>query len=213
MLILTKIHKTEFIEDMYENEYLYFGSLKDFRSPTKDKTGRFDPRELNLKNEQLTTLTVSTGDKEIHLHQILKEFSAQYMEHLSKPKINCCSLHWLEIEPGYPSSTLHDRLIEMGEKALLIYDWKMFLDILDRSIENLGLEYSRKKIEYYSTKKFSGDITLHHKDEEYSWENEFRILIARTNNQPMKISIKGLKQISCVMNTKDLENLRIKIEN
>ena len=32
---------------MYENEYLYFKSLKEFRSDSKDKTGRLDPKELN----------------------------------------------------------------------------------------------------------------------------------------------------------------------
>jgi len=213
MLILSKIHKAEFIEDMYEKEYLYFSSLKDFRSASKDNTGRLDPRELNLKNEQLTTLTVSTTDKEIDFHKVFKNFNGQYMEHLSEPKINCCSLHWMEIEPGHPPSTFDEKLLGMGDKALLIYDWKKFFEILDNSIENLELEYSRKKVEYYNPKNFSGDISLHHKNEELSWQNEFRILIAPTDNKPLKITINGLKQISCIIESKDYESIRIKIEN
>lgn len=210
MLILTKIHRAKLVEDMYENEYLYFKSLKDFRSKHIDKPGRLDPRELNLKNVQLTTLTVSTDTTEIHLHEVLKEFSGQYMEHISQSKINVCSLHWLEIEEGYPPSTLNERLFELGNKAMLIYDWKKFFDILDRSIESLDYKFSRKKVNYYNPKLFNGDITLHDKNEEYSWQNEYRILIAPTDNKPIKIPLKGLKQISHIMNTNDLEKLRIK---
>ncbi len=213
MLILTKIHEAKFIEDMFENEYLYFKSLKDFRDYSKDGTGRLDPRELNLKNEQLTTLTVQKDDKEIHLHKVLKGFSGQYMEHLSEPKINCCSLHWMELEAGQSPSTFNDKLLGMGDKALLIYDWKKFFEILDQSLENLKLEYSRKKVEYYNPKTFSGDITLHHKNEEFNWQNEYRILIAPTDNKPLNIPLKGMKEISCVIESKDYESIRIKIEN
>jgi hypothetical protein len=213
MLILSKIHKAKFIEDMFENEYLYFKSLRDFRDTIKDGSGRLDPRELNLKNEQLTTLTVLKDDKEIPLHKVLKGFSGQYMEHLSEPKINCCSLHWMEIEPEQPPSTFNDKLLGMGDKALLIYDWKKFFEILDQSLENLKLKYSRKKVEYYDPKTFSGDISLHHKNKEFSWQNEYRILIAPTDNEPLNIPLTGMKEISCVIESKDFESVRIKIEN
>ena len=213
MLILTKIHKAKFIEDMFENEYLYFNSLKDFRSNSKDETGRLDPRELNLKNEQLTTLTVQKDGKEIHLHKVLKGFNGQFMEYLSEPKINCCSLHWMKIEPGQSPSTFNEKLLEMGDKALLIYDWQKFFEILDQSLEDLKLEYSRKTIEYYNPKTFNGDISLHHKNEEFNWQNEYRILIAPTENKPLKIPLNGLKEISCMIDSKEYERFRIPIEN
>ena len=212
MLILTKIHKAEFIEDMYENEYLFFNSLKEFRSDSKDRSGRLDPLELNLKNMQLTTLTISKDDKEIHLHKVFQSFKGRYMEHLSEPKINCCSLHWMEIEPEHPPVTFSDKLLGMGDKALLIYDWKKFFEILDQSIENIGLEYSRKKVEYYNPKTFNGDISLHHKNEEFDWQNEYRILIAPTDNKPLNIPLKGLKEISCVIESKFYESVRIRIK-
>lgn len=211
MLILSKIHKAEFIEDMYEKEYLRFSSLKDFRSDSKDLTGRLDSRELNVKNVQLKTLTISTDKNELVLHEAFNEFNAQYMEHLSNPKTNCCSLHWMEIEPEQPPTTFNYKLLSMGDKALLIYDWIKFFEILDSSIEELKLKYSRKKVEYYNPKSFNGDITLHHKNEQYSWQNEYRILISPTDDQPINISIKGLKKISYVIDSKNYENIRIKL--
>ncbi|MBK6931647.1 MAG: hypothetical protein IPH12_12605 [Saprospirales bacterium] len=133
------------------------------------------------------------------------------MEHLDIPKINCCSLHWLEIEPNQPPSTFNQKLLDMGSKALLIYGYMKFFEILDREIEKLGFEYSRRKVTYYNPKTYSGEITLHHKDEELSWQNEYRILIAPTNNQPISVNLPGLKKISHVVNSIDLEKMRIEI--
>ena len=92
---------------MYTNEYLYFKSLKDFRSAKKDDVGRLDPRELNIKNLQLSNLVLRLKDgKEISMHE-MEQFNAQYMEHLSEPKINSCSMHWIDIETGEPPSTFN----------------------------------------------------------------------------------------------------------
>ncbi|GAB5527406.1 MAG: hypothetical protein Roseis2KO_52780 [Roseivirga sp.] len=195
---------------MYDNEYLFFNSLKGFRGPDDDGSGRFDPRELNVKNEQLTTLTIITDSKEIHLHEELQKFNGQFIEHLSEPKINCCSLHWMEIEPEEPASTYHDNLLGMGDKTLLIFDWKRFFEILDNSLESQGLQYSRRKVTYYDPKTYSGEMTLHHKDHKLSWQNEYRVLIAPTQNKPIRVNLPGLKEISHVVETINLPKLRIK---
>ncbi len=102
--------------------------------------------------------------------------------------------------------------MELGDKIMLIYDWKIFFDILDKSMENNGFRFSRKKVEYYDPKKFNGDITLHHKDSHFCWQNEYRILIAPTSNQPIKLPIKGLKKISCIIDSKYLKSLRVEIK-
>ena len=211
MLFLCKIHKAKYIEDMYENEYLYFGSLLDFRSTEKDESGRFDPKELNLKNKQIDWLTIKVDSKEIHLHDVLKDFKGQYMEHLTNPKINCCSLHWLEIEPNQLASTYHQKLKMMGDKMLFVFDYAKFFEMLDLSIAKLGLEYSRKKVTYYDPKKFEGELDLHHKDMKFSYQNEYRILVFPTDNKPLKLNLPGLKKISAVIETKEYKDLTIEI--
>ncbi len=202
----------KYIEEMYDKEYLYFNCLKSYRSNKLDKTGRLDPRETNLKNRQLKTLTLKTREgKEIPIHKG-KQFNAQYMEHIVDPNINCCSLHWIDIEIGEHPKSLTNRLVELGDTTLLIYDWKIFLEKLDKAIEIKGLEYSRKKVTYYSPELFDGDLTLHHKDEKYKWQNEYRILISPTDNKPLKLNIPGLNRISVVIETKKLNTLSIEID-
>lgn len=210
MLILTKIHESKYIQDMYDNEYLFFNSLKGFRRPDTDGKGRFDPRELNVKNEQLTTLTIIADSKEFHLHEELKNFNGQFMEHIAEPKINCCSLHWMQIEPGEQASTYNEKLLGMGDKTLLIFDWKSFFEILDKSVEDRGFRFSRRKVSYYNPKVFNGDLTLHHKNNQLGWQNEYRVLIGPTNNKPLKINLPGLKDISLIIETAKLPLFRIK---
>lgn len=79
---LLKIGKPNHVFDMYENEYLFFNTLRNFRATKKDESGRLDPREANTLNTQMSYLeiTTSTG-KNIKLSEISKEFNAQYNEH------------------------------------------------------------------------------------------------------------------------------------
>lgn len=198
---------------MFEKEYLYFNSLKDFKAKPSDNTGRQDPKELHVTNHQLKTLTIKVNDRDIHLHKLLKNFNAQANESLHDPKINCCSLHWMEIEPNEPAKTYNQLLLQLGEKTLIIYDWIKFFDLLDGSLSNMGFKFSRKKVTYYDPKIFDGEISLHHKDLKYSWQNEYRILISPTENKPLCIPLPGLKRISLVIDTKELETIRIEINN
>ncbi|MBV6645895.1 MAG: hypothetical protein KI790_10620 [Cyclobacteriaceae bacterium] len=173
--------------------------------------GRNDPRELNLKNEQLTTLTIKTDNNEIPMHEVFKEFSGQFMEHISEPKINICSLHWMDIEIDNPPSTFNNRLFSMGDKLLLITNHIKFFEILDKAIEKIGLQFSRRKTEYYDPKTYNGELTLHQKDVKYQYQNEYRILIGPTNNEPIKLKLPGLKKISHNINLLDYPEIRIKV--
>jgi hypothetical protein len=198
---------------MYQKEYLYFTKLDSFRCDKNDPTGRLDPRELNMTNKQLRKLTIRLeNNREIHLHN-LSGFNGQFNEYLSNSNISCCSLHILEIEPGRPPTTFTHRLLELGEKALLIYDWMRFLEIIDSSIEEMGLHRSRGKVTYYNPKTYDGKLTLHHKDECFRWQNEYRILISPTSERFVSVNIPGLKKISCIINSCDLERLRVEINN
>ncbi len=210
IVILTKIHESRFIDDMYENEYLYFKPLKDFRSPKNDKSGRLDPRELNMTNIQINNLTLTVDNKKIELHKMFKNFKGQLNEHLTDPKINCCSLHWMEIQPKKLNDSFNEKLLDFGDKALLILDSMKFIEILDKSIEKLNYKYSRDKVKYYRPKEFNGEISLHHKDEQYDYQNEYRILISPTNNEPINIPIPGLKKISTTIDSNDLKKLILK---
>lgn len=213
MFILIKIQESKYIEDMYSNEYLYFNSLETFKkSIDSDQPGRNDPLELVVNLEQLKSLSIKTNNKTILSDKISKNFSGQYISHLEKPKINCCSLYWTELEVGKKAPTFNKRLLQMGDKMLIIYDCQKFFEILDENFKKLNYQYSRKKVSYFDRKSYNGELTLHQKDNDFSYQNEYRILFKQPNDKAIKIYIPGLKNISTIINSKDYDNLKIQIQ-
>jgi len=71
----------------------------------------------------------------------------------------------------------------------------------------MKLEYSRSQVQYYDPKTHHGDLTLHHKDILYSYQNEYRILVAPVPENSIKVPISGLKGISALTNSEDLDTL------
>ncbi|WP_210463004.1 hypothetical protein [Rufibacter roseolus] len=210
MMLLGKIQDEKYINDMYENEYLYFNSLKYFRSDSKDITGRLDPRELNTKNLQLKNLLIKKGDVEIELSEALSNFSGQYMEHPDDSTVSCCSLFTIDIDLNGVLSNVSDKALEMGNKMLLIFDCLAFFKILDESIVKCGYEYKRRPVIYYDPKTYNGDLTLHHKDLAFKFQEEYRILIESKENQPIKIPLPGLRNISVVIDSMAAKTLELK---
>lgn len=208
MTIFVKVQEEQYVNDMYENEYLYFSPLYGFRG-NKEDSGRVDPKEGNLKNTQIGYLAIGEGEDKIVLSEVLSDFSAQYTEQLADPEINCCSLYALNIEVNKTPESLNEQMLSLGDKALIIYDPLKFYEIVDQSIKEAGYEFSRKFVKYYDPKKYDGDLTLHHKNDDFEFQNEYRILIAPTDNKGTKIPLPGLKEISTVIDSDTVQELRV----
>jgi hypothetical protein len=210
MTFLAKIQKTEFIEDMYMNEYIYFSVFDDFRkSINTDTSGRFDPREGNLLNKQIKYLALKVNDKRIEISRNALEFKGQYMEYLRKPRMNICSLFKLVFDDAFNLIPFSDSLEELGGKALVIFNLIKFFEILDTQLESLGYEYSRRTVTYYDSEYTDGNIDLHHKDHMYEFQQEYRILIAPAGLSGIKVPVPGLQEVSNVLNTNLLKDLKI----
>ncbi len=197
---------------MYEKEYLFFNSFSSFRTNDKDSFGRNDPREANTKNKQVTyfEITVPNG-KTIKLSEISKQFSAQYNEFPKVIPNNICSLYTLHFANNFSYQKIDDRVLCLGEKTLIIYNLGRFFDILDNSFEIQKFEFSRKPVIYYNYKTFDGDLTFHHKEESFSYQSEYRILIKTSGTHKVKIELPGLKKISAVVDTAKINTLAVKI--
>ena len=204
---LLKIGKEKYIEDMYQKEYLFFNTLRSFRGDNKDVSGRSDPREANILNTQLTYFetTTSKGTKIKH-SEISKEFNGQYNEHPTEIPYNICSLYMLEVTEDLKIKRVDKKVLNLGSRSLLIYNLEKFYKSLDSSLTKLGIEYSRKPIIYYDHRTFDGKLNFHNKDKEFSYQNEYRILLQTPGTDTMKISIPGLKEFSTIGRNQNFEH-------
>jgi len=94
---------------------------------------------------------------------------------------------------------IDERILELGEKGLLIFNLKRFFEILDGPFENQNRTFSRKPVQYYNYETFNGELTLHHKEESLSYQKEYRILLMTEDQNPVKVQLHGLKEISKVV--------------
>lgn len=206
---LAKIQQSQWMEDKYYNEYLFFKYHSDFRTLPKDgaNTGmRFDSRDGNLVHRQIKDLELITqaGEK-IKLIRKYPESHAEYTERLENPLINNCSFAKISFDNDLNFDSPSERLMELGDSALLIYDIDKFFQIIDSSILSMGLEYSRGTVIYYDHRRYDGNLSYLHKDVEYSFQNEYRILIGPNSQKiDLKVAVPGLKEIAIIVSTKDL---------
>jgi hypothetical protein len=211
MDFLLKIGQGKYIEDMYNKEYLFFNTFASFRKKEKDPCGRNDPREANTKNKQLTYLEITTStEKTIKLSEISKQFNAQYNEFPTVIPYNICSLYTLTFEKNLKYKEIGDRVLCLGDKTLILYNLGQFFEILDKSLKEQKFEFSRKLVTYYNYKTFDGELSFHHKDNSYNYQNEYRILLQTPGTNTVNLKLSGLKKISAVVDTDKINTLELR---
>ena len=204
--IFLKIAEAKHINDMYSNEYLFFNTFSSFRAKEKDASGRQDPREANTINRQATYLEVNIpGKGTIKLSEIMTNFNAQFNEHPAEIPFNICSLYTIGINEDDSFKQIDERVLKLGDRAILIFNLKRFFEILDEQLETKGIGFSRKPVTYYGYKTFDGDLSFHHKEDSFNYQNEYRILLKTEGDAVIKIQLPGLKEISEIAELKSNE--------
>ena len=212
MIFLLKIGQSKYIKDMYDNEYLFFNTVASFRKKEKDISGRNDIREANTRIRQLTSLKIITPKgKTINLSENSEKFNAQYNEFPKTVPNNICSFYTLKFDENLKYRKIDERVLRLGNKTLIIYNLEQFIEILDISLEEQRFEFSRKLVEYYNHRAFSGNLTFHHKDDLYNYQNEYRILLKTLGTNTINLKLPGLQKISKVVNSDELNTIEVNI--
>ena len=201
--LFLKIAEAKYIDDMYSSEYLFFNTYSSFRAKEKDESGRQDPREANTTNRQATYIEIDIPGKEtIKLNEIMSNFNAQFNEHPTKIPFNICSLYTIGINGDDSFKRIDERVLKLGDKAILIFNLKRFFEILDEQLETRNIGFSRKPVTYYNYKTIDGDLTFHHKEDSFNYQNEYRVLLKTEGNTGIKIQLPGLREISKIAELK-----------
>lgn len=121
--LIAKIQDRRYIQDMYDNEYLYFRFQKHFREGPKDSGGRNDPRDGNVFTEQVVWIEIQlpSGEK-INFVRDDNMGHADHFEHLADPQVNICGMTITPLGDDLRAISISDRLSELGDSAILIYD-------------------------------------------------------------------------------------------
>ena len=127
MEILIKVQEDCFIDDMFNNEYLYFSSIEEFR---KNRYMKFSERDD--RNEGVAKITQSTITKitNTETSKILFEskvgMKGQLREYYDMGFMNICSLYRAKLTKDYTTIDISNKLLEFGNKAIVILFPKEF---------------------------------------------------------------------------------------
>jgi len=207
-----KFGSKENIEDSYQNDYLYFSCLSSFRRPDSKKEFISDPREGNVYQRPIQELKITLKDKIIKFHD-MPVYNAQYIIHPTFIPNRICSLYSLKTEHlGIETSACVDnRMFRNDRKVLLIYSISDFFSDLDDSLKSMGIDFIRDEVVYYDKKIYSGDLTQLHKEADYQFQNEYRIILMGEGIDP-KIPLPNLKNYAMVVSNEDVKSMKLVVQ-
>lgn len=208
LVLLARFSQKQHAVDMMKHGYLYFSSLMGFRNGEPDSIGRNDKRELNISSRPMVKASVTLPDGK-SFEFIAANGPFRLREYLNDPSILCFSMTQitfpLDEEPQYDK-----RLLEFGDSCILIWDVNSFLTAIGDSAKSLGLEYEIKEVTYYNEDIIDGEISLFQKSHEFSWQNEFRVLIRVKKGQSFKLPVSNLNKMSIMIPSIELTETRFK---
>lgn len=228
-----KVFSREEYRNDFLNGKLYMNTIEYFKNYEEETNSNIaDKNEALIAWLQPNDITVQLqlGDTEIELSS--KDFAAPLTVSISAH--NNCNIFCLtylhgkdiDIDSPFDSATLKilqncfildERISELGEFAVLIQP-EIFLERVRKSVDDLVNNKAivagiSKPVTYYDEEKSSLSLNLHteavfHKQSKYSHQSEFRICIFRNNapGEPFILNVGNLRDISQVIDTKDLNN-------
>ncbi|MGV3604455.1 MAG: hypothetical protein ACO1N1_24750 [Dyadobacter fermentans] len=192
---------------MFEEEYLFFSAQRSFRKQP-DEIGRTDPAEGNLAVHTFTSckIVLPSGGT-------LDASSGQVVEFLEKDHKLLCSLYCPELDSNYQIVNFDDRMLALGPSAMVIHDIPNFFALVFDSLEQLGLEYSSRRATYFDSQSFNGEISVHHKDIEYAYQREQRIMTWRPDAEFLRLPLPGMRNFVRIIDSGDVPYLKISVNS
>lgn len=212
---LIKIGVFEYMSALYEEGELYFNTFKYFRELECSSDGRGDPNEyLSYYGGNGTKVAIKRkGDKEytqindvqfVSMRNNQEEYSHLYC-------LSSINKSWTYKNKLLISSK---NFADGKNYAVIIHNFNEFAKRLKAKLVELKVRAKAGYIDYVSRKEYNGEMGCFKKFEEYSYQNEYRIVACLKNDSvPQTIKIGSLKDIALKpLSQREFESLEIRVE-
>ncbi len=191
-----KFGTKSFIDDLYENGTIYCNSVHYFKTLEDNFRGDNYEGASYIKNYPQGQFKISIEGKPINkdFNYLNLHLKGSYEKTLG----NIYSLYCLssKVLRGQKPVTIDKRIKSFGDTAILVNDNPKFLSLIEKELEKKRLKYHHGLVKYYDKHVYTGTVDVFNKPSEYSYQNEFRIYVARKSDEPLVLRIGCLRDVA-----------------
>jgi len=192
-VMLLKFGKKCYIEEfrkgvLYMNDLEYFKTLEEKCELRSDKDEDLTA-SYQAKGGQV--FRQNSGGRYAYIGTITDQL--QYREHYSINQ-NIFCMYALQVQPK--KQDIDKRNFKFGDTFVSILDPVEFLNRVKLAADKEGIKVFHKLVEYVDREKHNGSLGPFRKFSEFSYQNEFRILVCQESPGPYKLSIGDISDIT-----------------
>lgn len=198
------------LKDLYENGTIYMNPIQYFRK-IEDKELRGDSYEgaseiINYPSGEFEIPAIRYKGSHLGIH--LKMSFDEVLGNIYS--LYCISSNgWKNPEDFF----VDQKIKQFGTHCLMVKDNVKFLNLVEKKLDELKVEYHHGFIKYYDKKNINRKVSLFEKPNEFEYQKEFRFYIPRESSEPFSFSIGSLKNIAELVNANDLIDTAKLIKN
>ncbi len=196
---LIKFGSYENICSLRDKGEIYMNTLPYFRE-IEDNELRGDPFDSVNEIQRGTKghVLIPNSDKKIQITNFEIRIGPDEAE-----KINLYCMYALRARPeSYP---INEKNFKFGSHALIIFKAQLFMDKLRNSLKEKGINGSSNLVEYIDN-NHTGEVGKFKKLEKFSYQSEWRMVCNNGEGRSRKITIGSIKEISLMVESKNINN-------
>jgi hypothetical protein len=208
-----KFGKLENMAEFYKRGIMYCNPINYF---TKIEDGLLRGDDLeNVTHlryfESGNIAFVPVGEKPTKDSLTMPFRDAKMMDRIVEPfgSVFCLYAINLLFKPFGEQFTITEKVKEFGDTFVLIHNTIEFLKRVKKAVDKRKLVSNGDMVEYIDFSKYSGEKSVFQKDIQFAYQQEWRLFIRNKRDKPLKITIGSIEDISIIVPTERIENLRI----
>ena len=204
-----KIGDEKYMSKLLEDGEVYMNTVKYFREHEQNGN-RGDKYEGTSLIEKDAKLEISIGNDRIASSNN-SEIKLRYGK--DNGNIFCLtSVFEQDLERNVKVNlNLSDELLDFGNRAILIYNPKKFINRVVNELKNLKVKYKILHVKYLDINDYSGTYSIFRKPAKYSFQKETRIFLQNDDEKTIILKIGNLKDIALMIEANKIKNLEFEL--
>jgi hypothetical protein len=211
-ILFIKFGSKEHIEKLFYEGVLFLNTVDYFKKLESEQGIRGDFLEgaselYNFYEKDKAILTINPKQKD----EIRMNITNAQMRQFHSYQGNIFSLYSIFDNEKETQKIEFDKTLKnFGDTALIITDINDFLLRVGKKLKEKNFKFYWGDVDYYNAKEKSiKKLGIFNKSSDFQYQKEFRIYVKNPINEPLKIEIGSINEISKLLKSEDLTKLKI----